>query len=143
MIDLLSEWARTYFLNKDLVMGKKPRIEDKKDYILITNDDGSRIIVIVKEKLESVKPVIERFSALEKEHKPVKITLVLYNKQENIELIVSGWSELIRKQNLTVMFANPKTNEKWSINPYIHDRVADRKTLKKGLLSLYSTVEPV
>jgi hypothetical protein len=143
VIELLKEWAKTYFFNKDLLMGKKPKIEEKDDHIVITNQDGSHVIVIVKEKLESVKPVVERFSKLEEQHKPIKLTLVLYNKKENIELVVSGWKELIGKQNLTVLFVNPHANDKWSVNPYIHDKIADKKSLKKGLLSLYETVEPV
>ena len=140
---MLKEWAKTYFLNKDLLMGKKPKVEEKDDYILITNEDGSHVIVIVKEELETIKPIVDRFTELEQQHTPIKLTLVLYNKKENIEFIVSGWRELIKKQNLSILFANPHTNNKWSINPYIHNKIADKKTLKKGLLSLFDTVEPV
>ena len=143
MIDLLKEWAKTYFLNKDLLMGRKPKIEEKEDYILITNEDGSHVIVIVKDKLSAIAPVMERFSKLEQEHKPIKLTLVLFNKMENIDLVVAGWSELVKKPNLSVLFVNPHTNNKWSLNPHIHNKIADKKTLKKGLLSLYETVEPV
>jgi len=143
VIDLLKKWAKTYFLNKDLLIGKKPIIEEKDDYILITNEDQSHVIVIVKEKLENIKPIVERFTELENLHKPTKLTLVLYNKKENVQLIVKGWHELIKKPNLSILFVNPKTHTKWSVNPYIHNKIADKKTLKKGLLSLYTTVEPV
>lgn len=139
---MLKEWAKTYFLNKDLIMGKKPKVEEKDDYILITNEDGSHVIVIVKESPEKIQPIINRFSELENEHKPIKLTLVLLNRMQNIDLIVSGWDELVTKPNLSILFVNPDTNNKWSINPYIHSKIADRKTLKKGLLSLYGTVEP-
>ena len=124
-------------------MGKKPSIEEKEDYILITNEDGSHVIVIVKEKLEALKPIVDRFTQLEQEHKPIKLTLVLLNKKENVDLIVSGWPHLIKKSNLSVLFVNPETNNKWSINPHIHDKIADKKSLKKGLLSIFESVEPV
>jgi hypothetical protein len=143
VIDLLKEWAKTYFYNKDLLMGRKPKIDDKEDYILITNNDETHVIVIVKEKLETILPVMQKFAELENTHKPSKLSLVLYNNSENIDLVVKGWDELIKKNNLSILFVNPHTNNKWSLNPHFHNRIADRKSLKKGLLSLYSSVEPV
>jgi hypothetical protein len=140
---MLKQWAKTYFLNKDLLRGRKPKVEEKEDYILITNEDESHVIVIVKEKLNNLAAVLKRFDALEKEHKAEKLTLVLYNKKKNIDLIVKSWKNLIKKPNLTILFANPDSNNKWIVTPYIHNKIADVKNLKAGLVSMYNTVEPV
>lgn len=140
---MLKEWTKTYFLNKDLLRGKKPKVEEKEDHIIITNEDESHVIVIVKEKLQDLSNVLKRFDELEKQYPGAKLTLVLYNMKENVELVAKSWDALVKKQNLTILFANPDTNNKWILTPYIHNKIADVKKLKSGLISLYSTVEPV
>ncbi|MBW3012498.1 hypothetical protein KY311_04890 [Candidatus Woesearchaeota archaeon] len=140
---MLKEWAKTYFLNKDILRGNKPTVEEKHDYILITNQDKSHVILIVKEQVSELSSVMKRFQELEKEHNAEKLTLVLYNKKENVDLIVKSWAELIKNPKLTVVLANPHTNNKWVLTPHIHNKIADIKNLKNGLLSMYGSVEPV
>jgi len=140
---MLKDWAKTYFLNKNLLLGKKPKVEEKEDYILITNEDESHVIVIVKESVQDLNPVLKRFDELEKLHKAKKLTLVLYNKAENVDIVVKHWAELVKRPSLSVLFANPHTNNKWVLTPYIHNKIADVKNLKRGLQSMYSSVEPV
>jgi hypothetical protein len=44
---------------------------------------------------------------------------------------------------LTVIFVNPKLNEKWLLKPAVHAAVADKTSLRLGLQAMYDTVPVV
>lgn len=139
---MLKEWTHNYLKNKDILHKRISTVTDKGDYILVKNKDETCVIVIVKEKIDSMEPVLELFKKYEKKHKAQKLTLVIYNSKKNLDLLIKSWKKVTEFLTLTVIFANPKVNEKWIINPAIHNRIADPKNLKQGLLSMFKNVEP-
>lgn len=138
---MLTKWTLTYIKNRDVMLKKISKVEDKKEYILVTNKDETHIVYIVKEKLTSLAPIMRRFKELEEEHKANKFTLVLYNQRQNLDQVISAWDNLLDLEKLTIVFANPETNEKWVVAPYVHDKIADPQNLKNGLVSLFEGVE--
>jgi hypothetical protein len=139
---MLREWTHNYLKNKDILHKRISTITDKGDYILVKNKDETHIIVIVKEKISEIGPVLDLFKKYEKKHKAQKLTLVLYNSKKNLDLLIKSWKKLIEFPTLTLIFANPEVNDKWVISPAIHNRIADPKNLKQGLLSMFQNVEP-
>ena len=68
-----------------------------------------------------------------------KTTVACLNTQKNVDFLVSHWKDFLQP-NLSVLFMNPSTQEQWKVIPLIHDRVADKDTLREGLESLFSQV---
>ncbi|MBD3259230.1 hypothetical protein GF371_01205 [Candidatus Woesearchaeota archaeon] len=139
---MLKQWTLNYLKNRDIMLKRISTIEDKKDYILVKNKDETHIIVIVKEKLGSIRSVLDEFKKLEKKHKAQKLTLVLYNTKKNVDLLLKSWDAFLEFPSLSIVFANPSVNDKWIVSPAIHSKIADKKSLKHGLLSMFQNVEP-
>jgi len=138
---MLKEWTHNYLKNKDILHKRISTITDKGDYILVENKDETHIIVIVKEKMVDVDKVLDLFKKYQKKHKAQKLTLVLNNNKKNLDLLIKSWKKFVEFTSLTVIFANPEMNDKWIVSPAIHDRIADKKNLKQGLVSMFQTVE--
>jgi hypothetical protein len=56
---------------------------------------------------------------------------------------VKEFSTLAAKNDLTVLFVNPKQNEKWSMKPAVHAAVADKESLKAGLTTMFQVVPTI
>ena len=68
------------------------------------------------------------------------VYLVLGNNYENLKTVLAFWSELVKHQNLCILFVNPTCSEKWILYPYTHNRISEQSTLEKGLRSLMDSV---
>ena len=66
--------------------------------------------------------------------------LITRNTKENVLELAKHWHDFAKNPGLKILFVNPKVNMKWFINPHLHEKVADMKSLKKGLLSLHEGV---
>ncbi|MBW3012706.1 hypothetical protein KY325_00900 [Candidatus Woesearchaeota archaeon] len=139
---MLKDWTLNYLKNKDIMLKRISTIEDKGSYILVKNKDETHVIVIVKEKLDSVQPVLDDFKKYEALHKAQKLTLILYNTKKNMELLLKSWDAFLEFPTLSIIFANPAVNDKWIISPAVHHKIADKKSLKQGLISMFQNVEP-
>ncbi len=83
---------------------------------------------------------LSRLDALKDKH----VIIVTANTQENVEFLISHWEELVQYPHVCVYFVNPNSSldKRWVIFPATHDKITERKALRKGLESLFSTVEP-
>jgi hypothetical protein len=138
---MLKEWTLTYLKNRDVLLRRISKIEDLEHYILVSNNDETHVVVIVKEKISDMDNILSKFKELEQKHKANKLTLVVLNQKENVEIIVKEWNKLIAFPTLSIVFANPKANAKWIIAPYVHNKVADQRNLKQGVFSMFQEVE--
>ena len=138
---MLKEWTLSYIKNRDLVHRRISNVEDKGDYFLVTHKDESHIILLVKENIDNFSVVIERIKQLEKDHSANKISLVIYNNKQNLELLLKHWNELAEIVQLTLIFANPRIGDKWIISPHVHDKIADSETLELGVRTMFESVE--
>ncbi|MBW3011220.1 hypothetical protein KY335_03425 [Candidatus Woesearchaeota archaeon] len=139
---MLKDWTLTYLKNRDVLLKRISKIEDLDQYLLVSNKDETHIVVIVKENISDIKPILDQFRDLEKKHKADKLTLVVLNQKENVNMVVKEWEKLIVFPTLSIVFANPKANSRWIIAPYVHNRIADPKNLKQGIMSMFQEVEP-
>jgi len=138
---MLKEWTYNYIKHKDIINRRISDIKDFEDHFLVNNKDGSHLIFLIKDHVHELNGVIERIKALEREHNASRITLVVYNNKSNFDLLISHWNDLVSMQTLTIVFSNPKVNDKWMITPSIHDKIADSESLKIGLKSMFETIE--
>lgn len=71
-----------------------------------------------------------------------KTIIVTLQKKENIDFFVREWKAFAAHPDLTVVFANPKKNEKWVIKPALHDKISDGP-LEQGIMSMAEGVSYV
>ena len=69
-------------------------------------------------------------------------SVVTLNTKQNLDFLIKNWDFFLDK-NLTVLFVNPKVNEKWSVNTKTHSFVTDRKNIAKSLRALFEGVQEV
>ncbi len=137
---MLKDWAITYIKSRDIILRRISAIEDKGDYFLVSHKDESHVVVIVRDVLSGFAELMPRIQELEKLHRANKVTVIIYNNELNFKHLVTAWSELIQHSLLTIIFANPALNEKWSISPTIHHKIADPLSLKQGLRAIFESV---
>lgn len=65
--------------------------------------------------------------------------IVCLNSLKNITWVNSNW-DLISKSNVVFLFVHPDKNEHWTIRPKHHNLIAERKDIKKGLLTLMESI---
>jgi hypothetical protein len=133
----LEDWITNFLKNKDIIKREIQNIEKQEGKIIITYTTKKQICLIV--------PFIENFGFILKEisNKEYYFSLIVFNTQENFDIIVSNWNKLTDKPKLSIYFVNPfsKTDKKWIIFPCTHNLISDKSALKVGLLSLFNTVE--
>ncbi|MFP4423784.1 MAG: hypothetical protein ACLFP2_00980 [Candidatus Woesearchaeota archaeon] len=131
--DYLLQWAKEYFRNKDIIYKKILEINESKNHLDIAYNDKT-IKVYGFESLEEIAKVAG-------EH----VSVVVFNTEDNLKILQSLWKELTKHRNLFIYFINPASvrDQKWIISPYVHDKIADKKTLKTGLKAMFDSVTPI
>lgn len=120
----LKEWTRIFLKQRDLIKREIRDIEETTHGFLIHLKTGKERIVIVEELL-----------ANEEAH-----VLVCLNTKENVRTLVKHWNHYAKQEDLLLVFANPKTNEKWLIKPHHHNKIADEESFEQGLLAMYEAI---
>jgi len=72
-----------------------------------------------------------------------RIMIYVYNKKENLAVLVEKWKEFVKCKLLGICFVNPESilERKWCIFPHTHDKICDENSLELGLKSMFETVE--
>src|SRR3989338_2145561 len=147
--ETLLEWVYYYAKNKDVLTRTIVKIEKKQN----------ELFIIHKNKIQQYF-VVEHISIQKKEDKEIMDTIlkvlqqnksdaakfyviVFYNTTENLQYITKNWNLFVGFPNLTIIFANPasKTDKRWVIQPYTHNKITEKAALESGLKSLFETVE--
>ena len=124
----LKHWAKLYFTSKYSLQTE--RIEELNDNLKLHTINGDVKVIITPELKEL--PAVEE-----------KTLLVLLNTHTNLDFIVKNWDKFVTLSQLTIYFVNPSTNEKWTLHPHTHDKIAEREALRRGLESLFSAIPSV
>ena len=124
----LKEWCIHYIKFKDAMKRAIVSIEETDKEITVTEKTRT-VRYFVDPQLE------HSFGFIDKEISVV----VCCNTKENVEKVVKTWDLLMSLQNLTIIFVNITTNDKWLLHPSTHHNVVDG-ALEQGLLSLYENV---
>lgn len=69
-------------------------------------------------------------------------TLVCFNTQENFDVVLKNWKNLVELKNFNIYFVNPfsKTDKIWIVFPSTHNLVADEASLELGLRTMFEQV---
>ncbi len=133
----LREWALQYLQNRDLLMRAITGIQKNTDGwdIVLTTTTESRYVTVLPD-LGAITGILEKASGK-------NVLVVTTNVRTNVDAVIAAWPELIKHPKLSILFVNPYsgTDKRWTINPHVHEKVTERKALKLGLYSLFSTVE--
>ncbi|MFH1649139.1 MAG: hypothetical protein ABIA93_01160 [Candidatus Woesearchaeota archaeon] len=62
---------------------------------------------------------------------------VTESTSENIDRLIAEWDKFANNPNITLIFVNVSNGDKWGLKPYHHAKIADKSTLKQGLLSMH------
>jgi len=133
----LSEWFIRYSKNRDLAFRKIASIREEENKVFVEQKDGKVIEYAIEPFPADVYTITQSISSQNK-------GLVVYNTQENLDVLLKSWKNLISMNDLTIYFVNPfsKTDKRWIINPRTHSLISDSASLKQGLMSMYMTVDP-
>lgn len=137
ILDTLTDWTEQYIKNKDLLT--------KHITSITRHDNGWTFTVIRKDGTQHVLVAVQfAHEFLNKITPDLNACIVLLNTHKNIEHVAEHWNQLIALPKLCLIFANPDAtgDKRWIIFPHTHDKIIERKTLKRGLESLYLTVDP-
>lgn len=116
----LREWALIFLKHQDLL---------KKEIKEIVEDGDT---IVLRKRKDEVWQVQEQadFSA-------DCFGVVILNTKENFEQLLSSWQSV---KPWKIVFANPRTNERWVVVPDHHARVADEKSFKAGLEAMFGSI---
>ena len=137
-LESIKEWYIHYINNRNIILKKIDNLDDSQDNIIISYKDGSRETAVIIKDITSIYAIIKELKAIE------KITIVILNKKNHINIMIKEWEKLLNYKKLTIMFVNQNsTNEKkWMIKPFIHDRITEKPALRSGIISLANNVDP-
>jgi hypothetical protein len=138
--ELLINWITNFINVKASMSNIEIKIEkNKENFDLIANYPEKKVYIIVE-------PFIKDFQDLKtKINKKDHTFIITFNSIENFNQLLTNWNRLINYENLTIYFINTfsKSDIKWIIKPYMHNKIADQKSLKTGLKSMFEMVEEV
>ncbi|MEM4239717.1 MAG: hypothetical protein QXK08_00795 [Candidatus Woesearchaeota archaeon] len=135
--EVLKEWIVGYMKSRDVITQHIKSIKsDSENADVFIEGALKNQYVIIQPELSD----LSRLDSLKDKH----IVLVTANTKENAEFLISNWQELVKYPHLSVYFVNPNSSldKRWIILPATHDKITERKALRKGIESLYATVEP-
>ncbi|MBI3034234.1 hypothetical protein HYY72_03665 [Candidatus Woesearchaeota archaeon] len=129
--EYLSRWTYNYIKYKDAILKRIISIERKESGFLAVYKDRR----VSYEIMASLKD----FSNAANES-----TIVTFNTIENFHLMLNEWKKLVEKK-LTIVLINPlsKLDEKWTVATHVHDSVCDKGSIKRGLKTMFESVEPL
>lgn len=127
----LREWAVHYIKQMDAVKGNLVSYREEEDKVLCDYKEGRKATYLCSENLE-----MEKLKAINMDE---TLYIVCLCNEHNLKVLMDNWDLFKSKQNLTFIFLNPRLAEKWIIKPYFHAKIADPKTLKQGLRTMYDT----
>ena len=127
----LQEWALQYIKQKDMIKQDLVSYKAEENKVLCEYKEGKKSVFLCKENLE-----LDEIKNIKKDE---TFFLVCLCNEHNFKVLANNWDLFKTKQNLTFIFLNQNIAEKWIIKPFIHAKIADPKTLKQGLRTMYET----
>lgn len=124
----LYEWTKHYIKFRDCM---------KKNIKELVLEEG---IIQTKEKKEDKTYIVSEDieHSIEKIRDNITTILVCLNTKNNIKHIYQHWDVLSKNTNLTIICAQPNTNESWSVHPNTHHKISEN--IKEGLQTLYESI---
>lgn len=121
----LDEWTRIHLKQRDLIKRQITDIRQEQEELLINYKDGSTKKALVVEELQG------------NEEADIIST---HNNTSNVKILLEHWEHYAKQERLQIIFANTKTNEQWTIKPYLHNKIADTTNLQAGIKSMHENI---
>lgn len=128
-MDLL-EWSKHHIKYKDCIKRQIKNIEEKDNKLIVHEKKLDKIYCITEDLKEKL---------LTKNTCEGRKYIITLNKKENVNFLAENW-KLVESEDLTIIFANPKTNENWMIHLMTHSKISETKNIKQGLNALYENI---
>jgi len=131
--EFLADWAYHYATHISVFHGNEEKV---------TLNDG-----VVNVKGSSNARYVPAVDLSDYQHKnPANgetIYVVTFNTKENLAAFEKDWKKFSEHRNVIVIFLNPKSklDKKWTIHPYVHNKICDESALHTGLKALFSNVD--
>ncbi|MBI5002938.1 hypothetical protein HZC31_06110 [Candidatus Woesearchaeota archaeon] len=138
----LPEWITIFLKNKDMMKQQILHIEEKGHIVHITFKGDKKQDSFCYEKLGDLHEILA--AAKKSDSDPnYSVNVVCYNTTANLQVLIDHWQQFATHQRVMFYFVNPKslTDIKWIVNPWLHNRIGDEKSLVPGLKSMASMVE--
>ncbi|MBN1646342.1 hypothetical protein JW868_04860 [Candidatus Woesearchaeota archaeon] len=94
--------------------------------------DGKQYSFEIMETLPEIPPCPENTTTSQ--------NIITLNTQKNVQIFIRQFSKYAQNLFLTIIFVNPSANQKWLIKPHVHNLVADKTSLKRGIMALSENV---
>lgn len=132
----LLEWLERYFENRKVMDRTIRSITTEKDSLILEKKDGIK-------KTYQIIPSLEDTDV--KTYAQDHHTIVTVNTTKNLSVVVSDWKTFSEVRHFSIMFVNPfsRLEKKWVVFPSTHHMISEGKGIKKGLQTLFETVEPI
>ena len=126
----LQEWTQYHIKHRDVFFKKLNGFEELNSGFIAHFKDKD-VQYIIQDSLD--------FDELKKEQEQCFVTI---NNSKNFNSLLSEWEILISCEKLKIIFVDKiSTGEHWQIAPFMHNKIADKKTLKAGLKSLFESAK--
>ena len=119
----LTDWTSHHIKFKDCIKKQIKNIKVSEDKIIVEEKNGNIKTYLINEKLEELLAKIKNETLI----------LVCLNNKENSKTIVNNWEKLSKYPELTIMCAEPSTNNNWSLHPETHNKITEKKSLEAGI----------
>ncbi len=133
----LKEWLLNFIKNKDLITKSIIEIEENSGGWAFTakRKDGVKHYLAIPD-ITDIEQIISMAGSLD-------ATVAVLNRKQNLDKVIENWGRLAAMPKLCIIFANPdsQTEKKWVLFPATHNRITEKRALKKGLLSMFETVD--
>lgn len=126
-IEELKQWLKIYLKNKEPGI---VHLEETADTLFVEYS-GQKHLYIIHPQFEDKQHLLSQLTG--KEH---PITFVVLNTRKNIAQVIAWWDILVQYSHFSIYFVAPKTNEKWSLYPFSHNKLIEQQNLEKGLSAL-------
>ncbi|HIH24476.1 TPA: hypothetical protein HA251_05560 [Candidatus Woesearchaeota archaeon] len=121
----IREWTIVYVRHRDLIARKLQTVDEKDDCVIFTFKDYE-LVAYPMEQL-SLPPHAGKTGG--------KTLITTHQTKANVDALIKGWKSFAAVKDLTVIFVNLSTNEKWLIHPHTHAQIADTN-LEGGIRSI-------
>ena len=132
MIEDLKEWCINFVKHKDVFSNKLIDFRVEENFIEFNFKDRKHTYVI--------SPILDDIN---KSLKDEFISVICLNNMKNVKYLIKNWGSFIKYSNVNIMFVNPYLNEKWIINPNVHEKISEKEALAQGLISMFKAVSEV
>ncbi len=128
----IRDWLINFVKNRASFYEEQYFIESTDFGVILKKESGVKKFII-KNSLDDA--IFDKIKGDDSE-----LAFVCLNKKVDVDWLINNWDKLITHSNVSFIFANPETNEKWIIFPKVHDTITEKSALKTGLYSLFESI---